>query len=125
MISWADLAPWAGFVFSIIVLLRSEFNGRSKKIEERFVSIETWLESKASKDQFGFLAGKLDIVEDKVTIVQNDFKHLPDKETTHRLELSIGEMRTEMRGLSEQMKPIREMVARVQDVVLEKVMEKT
>jgi hypothetical protein len=124
MISWADIAPWAAVLLSVIALVRSEFSGRSKKIEERFVSVEEWVESKASKDQVGVLAGKLDIVEDKVTVVQNDLKHLPDKETTHRLELSIGEMRTEMRGLTERVKPISAIADRIQDAIMEKVMAK-
>lgn len=117
-----DWTPWVGFAMSVATLLYTIFNGRSKKTEERFIAIEAKVETKASKDHVGVLAGKLDVVEDKVTIVQNDFKHLPDKDVTHRLELVIGEMRSEMGQLTERMKPIAQMASRMQDAILEKVM---
>jgi hypothetical protein len=105
--------PWIAVVISAASLLYTIFIGRKKDTEEKF---------KAYDIRLGAVAGKLDVVEEKVTIVQNDLKHLPDKETTHRLELSIHEMRTEMRGLTERMKPIGAMAERMQDAILEKVM---
>lgn len=106
MIAWSDLPPWIAIALSFGALLRAHFGARSKEVDLRI----------------GVLTSKLDLVEDRVTIVENDLKHLPDKETTHRLELSIAEMRTEMRGLSEKMKPLGAIADRIQDAVMEKVM---
>jgi hypothetical protein len=105
--------PWIAVALSAASLAYTILSGRKKDTDEKF---------KAHDIRIGALAGKIDIVEDKVTVVQNDLKHLPDKETTHRLELSISEMRTEMRGLTERMKPIGAMAERMQDAILEKVM---
>lgn len=117
-----EWAPWVGFAISIATLLYTIFNGRSKKIDERFVAVETKVDTKASKDHVSSLDGRLDIVEDKVTIIQNDLRHLPDKDVTHRLELVIGELRSEVGTLTERMKPISQMASRMQEAILEKVM---
>lgn len=116
------LAPWLAVILSAASLYYSIANNRSKDTSEKFILLDTKIETKADRSHVGILAGKLDIVEDKVTIVQNDLKHLPDKDITHRLEMSIGEMRTEMRGLAERMKPIGAMAERMQEAILEKVM---
>jgi hypothetical protein len=119
---WSIWAPWIAIAVSIGSVAYTILSDRGKKHDERFAKIETDLKTRADHNQVGILAAKVDIVEDRITVVENDFKHLPDKETTHRLELSISEMRTEMRGLSEKMRPIAAMAERVQDAVLEKVM---
>jgi hypothetical protein len=134
------LVPWFTLLLSAFAVWNSFASNRSKVIDEkleksdqkiekfekatdaRYESLKTWIEGKASKDHVGVLDEKVDIVEGKVAVLENDMKHLPDKETTHRLELSIGEMRSEMRGLTEKMKPIAAMADRVQEAVMEKVM---
>jgi len=118
----STLAPWGALVLSIASFWYSIASSRSKENDEKIASMSKWIESKASKDHVEVLHEKLDLVENKVAVIENDLTHLPAKETTHRLELSISEMRTEMRGLTERMKPIAAMAERVQEAVLEKVM---
>lgn len=115
MIDVKDLLPWLSLVVAVAALVMPYLTNRSKDLDKK-------IEGKADAILVGTLAGKLDLVEDRVTVVENDLKHLPDKETTHRLEMSIGDMRAEMRGLAEKMKPIAAIAERVQDAVMEKVM---
>jgi hypothetical protein len=115
-------APWVAIAISVAGSLFSIFRGQSKDTSAKFEAIEEKLEKKASKEQVGLLAGKLDVVEDKVTIVQNDLKHLPDKDATHRLEIALGKMESELGRLAERMKPIASMADRMQEAILEKVM---
>jgi len=119
LLAWA---PLLSVVLAGVALWRTISSDRSKETSAKFKLIDEKLEAKASKEHVGLLAGKLDIVEDKVTIVQNDLKHLPDKDATHRLEIALGKMESELGKLSEQVKPIAHMANRMQEAILEKVM---
>jgi hypothetical protein len=112
-----ELVPWLSLALALVSIALPYITGRSREVDRK-------IDSKADALQVGALAGKLDLVEDRVTIVESDLKHLPDKETTHRLEMSLGDLRSEVRGLSEKMKPIAAIADRVQDAVMEKVMGK-
>ena len=103
MSNLSDWAPWVAIVISIAGFLHSFLSGRSKQNDERF----------------GVIAGKVDAVEDRVTRIEGELKHLPDKNATHRLELTLAEMRTELRGVTESMKPIKAMAERIQEAALE------
>jgi hypothetical protein len=106
MISWADLAPWAGFAVSIAALLRAHFNGRSKELDQRI----------------GIIIADMALSKDKITRIEGELKHLPDKDSTHRLELALGKVEAEMGKLAAQVKPIAHMADRMQEAMLEKVM---
>jgi hypothetical protein len=119
---WNEYAGWIAVAISAANLGYLIFNGRQRRVDKKFEDIDEAIRGKADALAHGVLVGKVDLVENRMTVVENDFKHLPDKETTHRLELSIAEMRTEMRGLSEKMKPIGAIAERIQDAVMEKVL---
>ena len=115
-------APWVAITLSFIAVLYPILSGKARKTDERFEALDEKLGSKASETRVALLAGKVDIVEDKVTVIESDLKHLPDKETTHRLEVALGEVKTEMGRLTERMKPIANMADRMQEALIEKVM---
>lgn len=66
------------------------------------------------------LAMRIDHVEDRMTKCEGQVLHLPDKDVTHRLELGLADMRSEIRVLGEQMKPVAAIAARIQEGMLEK-----
>ncbi len=106
MISWADLAPWVAIAVSIGALLRSQFSGRSKEVDQRI----------------GIVIADLSLAKDKITRIEGELKHLPDKDSTHRLEIALGKMEAELGKLAAQVKPIAHMADRMQEAMLEKVM---
>jgi uncharacterized protein YPO0396 len=65
--------------------------------------------------------GRVDLVEDRVTRVESELKHLPNKDVTHHLDQSIGELQAEVRVLSERIKPIAAVADRLQEALLERV----
>nr|WP_284701211.1 DUF2730 family protein [Rhodoplanes tepidamans] len=65
------------------------------------------------------MAGRIDDVTHRVTKVEDEIAHMPDRETTHRLELSIAEMRGEMKTLAERMKPVAAISERLQELMLQ------
>jgi archaellum component FlaC len=114
VIELSALAPWAAVVIAAASLLYSVFNGRSKDQKEKFDSLEV---------RVGAIGTKVDTVEDRVLTVENDLRHLPDKDATHKLSLGLQEVKTELAQLTERMKPISAMAGRIQEAMLEKVMQ--
>lgn len=116
------LAPWFAVAVAIASLLYSIFNGRSKDSAAKFDGLRKEVNDEFSdaNGKIAVLAGKIDLAEDRISRAENELTHLPDKETTHRLELALAEMRIEMKGLSEQMKPINAIAARIQEGIFEK-----
>lgn len=119
LVPWLALAVAVGnFGFMIFVFRSGRNETRIGEVEGKVNALG---ETKASKDHVAVLAAKVDVVEDKITRIETDLEHMPDRETTHRLELSIGDLKTEMRGLSEKVKPIGAIAERIQEAIIEKV----
>jgi hypothetical protein len=115
-------APWLAVAISAATLAYTIFNGRSKKIDERFDAIEKKLEAKAEADKFGVLVGQVSHNEHRLTIVENDLTHLPDQKTVGKLESMIAALDRNVGMLSERVKPIAAMADRIQEAIVEKVM---
>lgn len=125
------IAPWVAIAISVGALVYAVRRDRSLKHDTRITNLNTKIEavdakievvseSKAGKGTVEVLLKKVDVAEDNITRIMGELKHLPDKDVTHRLELAIGEMRAEMRGLSERVEPIAAVADRIQEFALEK-----
>ncbi|UFZ05493.1 DUF2730 family protein [Bradyrhizobium ontarionense] len=123
-VNLSELAPWVAVAVSIGSLVYAILNGRTKKIDEEIAAINRG--NKESYDsvaiRFAGVKAEVDQVKDRLTRVEADMAHLPDKDVTHRLEMALASMQTEMRGLNEKVKPIAAMADRIQEAMLEKVM---
>lgn len=62
---------------------------------------------------------RIDRIEDRTASVEGEMRHLPDKQTTHRLELAISDMRGEMRAMGEKLSPVAAIADRLQEFLLE------
>lgn len=131
MVDWGTPSSWAAVVISAMALVYTIVANRRKGSDEKFAGIDTKIagievkvEAKASKSVVDVLVGKVDKIEDRITIIDSDLKHLPNKDVTHRLELAIASMRTEVRELAATVKPIGATMGRVQEVLLERMAEK-
>ena len=121
MIDVSAIVPWLNFALAAAALIYSIINNRAKDTSNKFEAVELKIEEKADRVVVGTALAKLDLTVNRVTVVENELKHLPDKDSTHRLETMIGEMRAEMRGLTEKVKTISAMADRIQEAILEKV----
>jgi hypothetical protein len=121
---WGPYASWVAVALSAMALAYTIIANRRKDSDAKLAAIDVKLESKASKSVVDVLVGKVDKIEDRITIIDSDLKHLPDKDVTHRLELAIASMRTEVRELAATVKPIGATMGRVQEVLLERMAEK-
>lgn len=89
-------------------------------IATRFVTKEQHEKAIASLDaKFVVAIEKVDKVEDRTARLENDFRHLPDRDSVHRMEVSLTELRGELKSMGEQLRPVAAIADRVQDFLLE------
>lgn len=106
-----QIAPWAAVILSAVALYMSIRNRRDDKETEKVGVVEL---------QIGTVAGKLDLLQDRVIRVESELDHMPDKDVTHRLEVALKSVEAEMGRLSERMKPIAAMADRIQEVMVDR-----
>lgn len=58
--------------------------------------------------------------ERRISSIENELKHLPDRDTAYRLEMSVQQMRGQIDVLTERLKPIASISERLQEMMLEK-----
>jgi len=54
-----------------------------------------------------------------LTSGENDMKHLPDRDSQHRMELSLADMNGKFSALEERLKPIAQTSERLHELLLE------
>ncbi|MTW19107.1 DUF2730 family protein [Rhodoplanes serenus] len=74
---------------------------------------------KANADQLTAVVRRVDAGEDRLIRIEEVLEHMPDRETTHRLELSLTKMQGDLEVLAERMRPIAAISDRLQDVLIE------
>ena len=104
-------ATIAALLISALALWRSFRKDRSEADDKKLADFDERIKA---------MSGKVEKTEDRVAAVEGELRHLPDKDVTHRLELALSEIKTEMRGVSERMKPMGAMVERVHEALVER-----
>lgn len=115
------VAPWAAVLIAAVSLAYTIVSSRSKKIDEKIEELKPWIESKSSKEHTDVLQKKVELIDKRVTTVESELRHLPDKDTTHRLEVALKDLGGEVVRLSERIKPVAAMADRIQEALVEKV----
>ena len=115
-----DLAPFltwiiaAMTVVNFIVLMKNLLSAGEKKLEERVGKVEA----------------KLIEHDRRIQTIEGDMKHLPDRETTHRIEMTmltiIGRLDAQdatldgrFSAMDERLRPIQAIGERLQDALIE------
>lgn len=73
--------------------------------------------SKASDERFGKMEARIAVIDERLSVVEGEIKHLPDREITHRLELAISKLEGRIEVMDERLKPVSEMAKRAQEMV--------
>lgn len=58
-------------------------------------------------------------LEIRLSRVESEIQHLPDKDVAHRLEMAIARLEGRMETMDERLKPVAAMASRVQEYMLE------
>lgn len=114
----AEVSQYLSLALAIIALLahaKGFFSSGEKKLEERVDKVEKRIETMG----------------EKVQQIDSDMKHLPDRDTAHRMELMIERMagqlstldqslRGQLSALDERMKPVDALGRRLQELLLDR-----
>ncbi|WDR00735.1 DUF2730 family protein [Devosia sp. J2-20] len=64
------------------------------------------------------LVGRIDGVEKRISTLEDDYRHLPDKESIHRLEVNMTAMAGDVKAMGSEMKNVREISVMTRDMLL-------
>lgn len=116
-----ELLPWAGPAIALAGFVYMVYMNRKKASTEALQAIDAKVAEKAERDTVALHTATIDILKDRVTRIETDFKHLPDKDATHSLQVAISEMRGEVKQLRESIRPVAAMADRIQEAMIDQV----
>ena len=64
------------------------------------------------------LGNRIDGVDKRISTLEDDYRHLPDKESIHRLEVNMTAMAGDMKAMGAEMKSVREISVMTRDMLL-------
>jgi len=103
MMELGSTGQWAGVLLSALAIAISIVSARASR----------------NRGEIEQLGKRLDATEDRVTRVESEIAHLPDKDTAHRMEMAIARLEGRLETMDERLKPVAAMASRMQDVMLE------
>lgn len=89
-------------------------------IATKFVTRQDHERAISSLDaKFTMSVEKIDKVEDRVAALENELRHLPDRSSVHSIQISISDLKGELRAMGAQLKPVAAIADRLQEFLLE------
>lgn len=76
---------------------------------------------KADSEVVARLFERLDDSDRRITTLESDIKHVPDKDGMHAIQNTVTELAGKVEVLTERLKPVTAMATRLQDALIEKV----
>ncbi|MBN8916634.1 MAG: DUF2730 family protein [Rhizobiales bacterium] len=105
-------SPWALFARTA---RRTEIAELLKKIGDFAPKID----DKASVGRVGALEDRVDRAEERITRAESRLEYVPDKDSSHRLEMAIARLEGRMETMDERLKPVAAMANRVHERMFE------
>lgn len=102
-------AQWAGALIALAAFGFTVYALLARSAMSKLRAFDGHLEQGAK------LMGRL---ESGLSLVEHELRHMPDKETTHRLELAITALGGRLQALEERIKPIAAQAERLHDAWL-------
>jgi len=83
-------------------------------------TLYTWLTARSRGNEKGLseLGEKVDGINNRLTKVEGEMQHLPDKDSQHRLELNMAELLGDMKQMAEAQKATTRTVVRMEEYLL-------
>jgi len=81
-----------------------------------------WITSrdKATRQDIDHLRSEVRDLESRMGRTENELAHLPDKESLHRVELAVSEVRGDLRSMLESWAPVQRTVTRLEEYLMDK-----
>ncbi|RRY17901.1 DUF2730 family protein [Brucella anthropi] len=83
--------------------------------------VKGWINSgeKQLKDDVSSHTGKLTDHDRRIQTLENEIKHLPDRDSQHRMEIQLAEMNGRFAALEEKLRPIAATSERLHELLME------
>lgn len=106
-----SLAQMGSLAIAALALIVSLLAASRKGWEERI---------KACNEETDLVHKRVSEVDSRVTRLERDMEHLPDKDATHRMEMAIVRLEGRLETMDERLKPVASIATRMQEVLMEK-----
>lgn len=112
-----SIPQWGQFAIAFAIGLGTIWGVLSKKAEAEarraeLQAAEVLKQSLGNKE-------RLDRHDARLTAIETDLRHLPDKDIVHRLEMAMARLETEVKVITERVGPIKAIAERLQEAALE------
>lgn len=109
-----SIPNWISIIIAAAALIYTILSGRSR-------AAATDLERQRSESigRHEQLASKVERLDDRLATVEGEMRHLPDKDTAHRMEMAIARLEGRLETMDERLKPVAAMASRMQDHLME------
>src|SRR5262245_57184385 len=101
-----DIAPWVVTILVAVANIAFTVVQTNKKASADSLNRELEL----IRTQISLSVGRVDIVEDRVSRIETEMEHLPDKDSMHTLALQVSEQRSDIRALAQSVDNTRKSV---------------
>lgn len=89
-------------------------------LSSKFVTREAHAAALGERDgRIQAISQKVELLEDRVFRIESEIKHLPDKDTAHRMEMAISRLEGRLETMDERLKPVASMANRMQEFMLD------
>jgi hypothetical protein len=116
-----ELNPWVVYLIGLITLGKlvwELFTKPGSKAQEAVDRLKDDVAKKADKTEVDRALTKVDGVEERLAVIESEIEHLPDRETTHAMELAFRDLKGEVAVLVERIGPIAKTSERLQEFLL-------
>ncbi|MFG1207020.1 DUF2730 family protein [Xanthobacter flavus] len=97
---------------------------RGKAAADRVSALEAKLADRASDGRVSTLELRVDKVENRTTAIESELRHLPSRDQTHSMEISLQEMKGQLAVLTEKVGASASINQRLQEYLLEEARSK-
>lgn len=102
----SELKEWLGVLALLISVGGFLYAFLTKGSDRALVEVKT-------------LGKEVDEIDGRVQTLENDFRHLPDKDIVHRLEISMKDMQVQMAGMAASSEATARTARRVEEFLLQ------
>lgn len=114
----AIIVSLAGTLYTVLTRPGKEAGDKAQRVGEETAKDIKAVDKRVS-DAIAERDRKIDALEDRVSRIEGELRHLPDRATVHRMELSITEMKGDMKAIVERLTPVAAIADRLQEFLLE------
>ena len=115
----ALLLALAGPTVAFATLAYTIWSQRRKANADQLAKMEAKVATKADAGDVAAIDERVRRSETRLTQIEGHIETLPGRDATHRLELSLAEMRGDLKALTERIGPMAATSARLQEFLLE------